>query len=86
LKINEKLQDLRSYSRHSARKIILLHDNARPHIASFTKNTIQKICWEVLPHPVYSLDLAPTNYDLFRSLEHILSDQYFKNGEEVENA
>ena len=45
LKINEKLEDLRPYAGHSARKIILLHDNTRPHIASFTKNTIQKICW-----------------------------------------
>ena len=84
LKVNEKLQDLRPYSGHSKRKIILLHDNARPHIVFFTKNTIEKICWEVLPHPVYSPDLAPTYYHLFRSLEHILSGQYFKNCEEVE--
>jgi len=56
LKVNEKLQDLRPYSGHNARKIILLHDNAYLHIASFTKNTIQKICWEVLPYPAYSTD------------------------------
>ena len=37
LKVNEKLQDLRLYSGDSARKIILLHDNARSHIGSFTK-------------------------------------------------
>ena len=51
LKVNEKMQDLRPYSGHSVLKIILLPDNARPHIPSFTKNTIQKFCWEVLPHP-----------------------------------
>jgi len=84
LKVNEKLQDLRPYSGPSARKIILLQDNARPHITSLTKTTIQKICWEVLPHPAYSPDLAPTYYHLFRSLEHIFSGQYIKNCEEVE--
>ena len=42
LKVNEKLQDLMPYSGHSVRKIILLHDNARPYIASFTKTRFRK--------------------------------------------
>ena len=41
------------------REVMLFHDNAIPHFANLTKNTIQEMGWEVLPHPPYSPDLAP---------------------------
>ena len=40
--------------------------------------------WEVLPHPPYSPDLAPSDFHLFRSLEHFISGKRFINVHEVE--
>ena len=40
------------YSRHD--KIILLHDNARPHVAAPVKTYLETFKWKVLPHPPYS--------------------------------
>ena len=39
--------------------------------------------WEVLPHPPYSLDVAPSNYQFFRSMAHGLAHQHFRSYEEV---
>lgn len=64
-------------------RVILLHDNASSHTAKSTKDTIKALEWEVLPHPPYSPDLAPSDYHLFRSMAHGLADQHFANYEEV---
>ena len=39
---------------------------------------------ELLPHPEYNHDLAPSDYDLFRSMSHFLSKRNFENIEAVE--
>ena len=36
--------------------------------------TTWKLNWEVLPHPAYSSDLAPSDYHLFSLMGHALSD------------
>jgi transposase len=41
---------------------IILHDNAHPHAARLTLEAIAKMGWEVLPHPSYIPDLAPSDY------------------------
>ena len=51
--------------------IVLLHDNARPHTAVHTVETLQKLKFEVLAHPPYSPDLAPSDCHLLvYSLRH----------------
>ena len=47
------------------KKIILQHDNARPHVAQKTKKFSQNLGWETLAHPPYSPDLAASNFHLF---------------------
>lgn len=64
-------------------KVYFLHDNARPHIAMTTKKKLIDLNWTVLTHPPYSPDLAPTDYHLFRSLAHQLSEKRFNNEEDI---
>lgn len=71
------------YSRHE--KIILLHDNARPHVAAPVKKYLETLDWEVLPHPLYSPDIAPSDYHLFRSMAHALTAQRFTSYEDTKN-
>ena len=47
------------------RKVILQHDNARPHTTLLTLEKIDSMGWEVLPHPPYSPDLEPSDYHLW---------------------
>ncbi|KAK6021555.1 hypothetical protein OSTOST_12770, partial [Ostertagia ostertagi] len=81
-RVNEALQMKR---RNRERQVILLHDNARPHTASVAKITLQELGWEILQHPPYSHDLAPTDFLLFRSLSNHISGEHFENGEHLEN-
>ncbi|GFV95855.1 mariner Mos1 transposase [Trichonephila clavipes] len=66
-------------------KVILQHDNARPHVTKVVKTYLETLKWEVLPHPPYFPDLAPSDYHLFRSMAHGLADQHFWSYEEVKN-
>ncbi|UYV70886.1 K02A2.6-like [Cordylochernes scorpioides] len=43
----------------------IAHDNARPHVANLTIETINKLNCKVIIHPPYSSDLAPSDYHLF---------------------
>jgi hypothetical protein len=41
--------------------------------------------WEILPHPPYSPDLAPSDYHLFRSLSNNLHGVSFNNNDGFQN-
>ena len=66
--------------------VLLLHDNARPHTAHPTINTIRQLNWEVLEHTAYSPDLAPSDFRLFGPLKNALRDRRFAADDEVEEA
>lgn len=65
-------------------RIILQHDNARPHLAKQVKETLKILGWEVLPHPPYSPDISPSDFYLFRSMQHSLAGLTFNSYEDIE--
>ncbi|RLU16087.1 hypothetical protein DMN91_011845 [Ooceraea biroi] len=65
---------------------ILLHDNARPHVAQTTLQKLNKLGYETLAHPPYSPDLSPTDYHFFKHLDHFLQEKVFNNHGAVESA
>ena len=54
-----------------------------PHRSSVACQTINDLQWELLSHPTYSPDTAPTDYYLFHSLQNTLAEQHFKTEDEV---
>ncbi len=80
-RVNEAIQ-LKRPDRQGG--VILLHDNASPHTAKSVKIALQELEWEVLRHPAYSPDLAPTDYHLFRSLSNQMRGITFENDGHLE--
>lgn len=65
---------------------LLLHDNARPHVAKLTLQKLQELNYETLPHPPYSPDISPTDYHLFLSLDNFLRNKQFKSLDDVHHS
>lgn len=61
----------------------LHHDNARPHVANKTTSLITEFGWDVLDHPPYSPDVAPSDFHMFPALKKHLGGIKFANDEEV---
>ncbi|UYV81111.1 hypothetical protein LAZ67_20000057 [Cordylochernes scorpioides] len=57
----------------------------RPHVAKVVKETLEALQWDVLHHPPYSPDIAPSDYHMFRSMTHGLAEQHFTSYEEAKN-
>ena len=61
------------------------HDNARPHTAAQTVVTNNNLGWELLPHPPYSPDLAPSDFHLLGPLKEFTRGTKFENEDEVKS-
>ena len=85
MRLSRALKEKCAHYFSSHDKIILLHDNARPHVAAPVKTNMETLNWEVLLHPPYSLDIALSDYYLFRSMAHGLSEQHFTSYEDIKN-
>ncbi|EGI69030.1 Mariner Mos1 transposase, partial [Acromyrmex echinatior] len=65
--------------------VIFFHDNARPHVAKVVKKYLETFKWDVLPHPPYSPDIAPSDYWLFRRMQHNLASHRSTSFAEIKN-
>ena len=72
--------------RGSTSRILLLHDNARPHTARATIDALETLKFEVLSHPPYSPDLAPSDFHFFPHLKRDLKGTHFTSDDEVKQA
>jgi [histone H3]-lysine36 N-dimethyltransferase SETMAR len=71
------------FSCNDKQKVILLHDKTRPHVAKTVRERIENLGREVLPHPAYSPDLAPSDYRLFRSMQHFFQEKIYTEVESI---
>ena len=71
-------------SRMLSNRIIILHDNDRPHIANLVRNKLQRFGWEALQHPLYSPDLSPCDLHIFGDLKKDIRGRRFHSDEEVQ--
>ncbi|GJQ75188.1 hypothetical protein Trydic_g9790 [Trypoxylus dichotomus] len=51
-------------------KLILEHVNARPHIGQLVWTYLERVKWEVLPHPAYSPEIAPSDNHLSQYVQY----------------
>ena len=62
-------------------KPLILHDNASCH----KSERLTSYEWDVLPHPPYSLDMSPPDFDLFPKLKEPLRGIRFDNLDELQD-
>ncbi|GFG41000.1 hypothetical protein Cfor_12596 [Coptotermes formosanus] len=76
--LNEKVKlAIRSKRRKRQDSACFLQDDARPHTAALTMATLPKLKRDILPHPAYSPDLAPSDYHLFGPMKGFLAGKRF---------
>jgi hypothetical protein len=61
----------------------LLHDSAKPHTPRATIDDLETLKFEVLSHPPYRLDLAPSDLHFFSHLKRDLKGTHFTSDNEV---
>lgn len=66
-----------------SRGVLLLQDNAPAHNSNVAKLAIADCGYELLPHPPYSPDLAPSDYYLFKMLKPYLKGRIFSTDIEL---
>jgi len=85
MRLNRTLKEKRPEWDGRHEKVILLHDNARPHVAKPVQKYLEGLNWEILPPPPYSPDIAPSDYHLFRSIQSALIGERFTSYESIAN-
>ena len=60
---------LRVRPRKIHKRPLFLQNNARVHTTKVSMAKLHELKWQLLPHPTYSPDLAPSDFHLFRLLK-----------------
>jgi histone-lysine N-methyltransferase SETMAR len=76
-KIRQKWSDMFSAG------VLILYDDARPHVSGAVSEILEKYGLQVLPHPLYSPDTSPPDFDLFPKLKKPLRGKRFRSIDEV---
>lgn len=59
----------------STERVVLLHDNVRPHVSKVIQKKIMELEWSLILYPANSLNLASSDYHLFRLLQNSLDEK-----------
>ena len=62
---------------------LMQHSNTGPHASLKTIEHAVNLGWTILPHPPYSPDLAPSDFQLFGLMKNGLHGQHFPSTETV---
>jgi hypothetical protein len=82
-KMRGAIQNKRRGILTSGALVVLLHVNAHPRAAARTRPLLEHYNWELLDYPLYSPDLAPSDYHLFTYLKSWSESQHFNNNDEL---
>ena len=63
--------------------VLLQQDNARVHTCKVAMDAVERKVYELIPHPAYSPDLAPSDFFLFPNLKKDIRGLHFRSDEEV---
>ena len=63
--------------------VLLQQDNARVHTCKVAMDAVARNGYELIPHPAYSPDLAPSDFFLFPNLKKDIRGLHFRSDEEV---
>jgi histone-lysine N-methyltransferase SETMAR len=66
------------------KRVLFHHDNAPAHSLTVASAALRQLKWEILPHPPYSPDLAPSDFFLFPNLKENIRGENWGSISEVE--
>ena len=68
------------------RKAVLFHqEDVRLHVSAMTNWTLYTLEWDLMQHPPYSPDMAPSDYYMFSHLQLHLGGIIFHSNDEIIN-
>jgi histone-lysine N-methyltransferase SETMAR len=82
--LNKKMKSaIHSKRRKMQDPVCFLQDNAPPHTVALMMATPLKLQRDVLPHPLYSPDLSPSDYHFLGPMKRVLGGKRFRIIDEV---